>query len=90
MSNSPNFLIILSSSFNFNNISLTGKTSAFSLFRPAETLAVHIWKLNSEGIVPDASAIANGTSAVLIIMVLIFNILAKVIGNRMLKAYSGK
>ena len=44
---------------NFNNISLTGKTSAFSLFRPAETLAVHIWKLNSEGIVPDASAIAS-------------------------------
>ena len=75
---------------NFNNISLTGKTSAFSLFRPAETLAVHIWKLNSEGIVVDASEIANGTSAVLIIMVLIFNILAKVIGNRMLKAYSGE
>ena len=27
----------------------------FNIFRPAETLAVHIWKLNSEGIVPDAS-----------------------------------
>lgn len=75
---------------NFNQISLTGNTSAFSLFRPAETLAVHIWKLNSEGVVPDASAIANGTAAVLIIMVLLFNLLAKVIGNRMLKAYSGK
>lgn len=75
---------------NFNQISITGKASAFSLFRPAETLAVHIWKLNSEGIVPDASAIANGTAAVLIIMVLLFNIIAKIIGNRMLKSYSGE
>ncbi|WP_338627546.1 phosphate ABC transporter permease PstA [Clostridium baratii] len=79
-----------SGALNFNQISITGKASAFSLFRPAETLAVHIWKLNSEGIVPDASAIANGTAAVLIIMVLLFNVIAKVIGNRMLKAYSGE
>lgn len=75
---------------NFNNISLTGSKSAFSLFRPAETLAVHIWKLNSEGIVPDAAAIANGTAAVLIIAVLLFNIFARLLGNRLLKAYSGK
>ncbi|AIY83271.1 MAG: phosphate ABC transporter permease PstA [Clostridium baratii] len=79
-----------SGALNFNQISITGKASAFSLFRPAETLAVHIWKLNSEGIVPDASAIANGTAAVLIIMVLLFNIIAKIIGNRMLKSYSGE
>lgn len=75
---------------NFNTISLTGTKSAFSLFRPAETLAVHIWKLNSEGIVPDAAAIANGTAAVLIIAVLLFNIVARLIGNRLLKAYNGK
>lgn len=74
---------------NFNNISLTGK-SPFSLFRPAETLAVHIWKLNSEGVVPDATAIANGTAAVLILCVLLFNILARLIGNKLTKAYSGK
>lgn len=79
-----------SGSLNFNNISLTGSNSAFSLFRPAETLAVHIWKLNSEGVVPDAANIANGTAAVLIIMVLLFNLLAKLIGNRMLKSYSGE
>ena len=75
---------------NFNNISLDGKSSAFSLFRPAETLAVHIWKLNSEGTVPDAAAIANGTAAVLILAVLLFNILARFIGNRVIKSYSGK
>lgn len=79
-----------SGSLNFSNISLTGNNSAFSLFRPAETLAVHIWKLNSEGVVPDAANIANGTAAVLIIMILLFNLLAKLIGNRMLKSYSGE
>lgn len=75
---------------NFNTISLTGNKSAFSLFRPAETLAVHIWKLNSEGIVVDAAQIANGTAAVLIIAVLLFNIGARLLGNRLMKAYNGK
>ncbi len=50
--------------------------------RPAETLAVHIWKINSEGIMPDATAVSAGASAVLIIAVLLFNWLARVIGKR--------
>jgi phosphate transport system permease protein len=75
---------------NFDQISLTGTSSAFSLFRPAETLAVHIWKLNSEGTVVDATQIANGTAAVLIIAVLLFNVGARLLGNRLMKAYSGK
>ena len=79
-----------SKNLNFDSISLTGTSSAFSLFRPAETLAVHIWKLNSEGIVADAAQIANGTAAVLIIAVLLFNIGARLLGNRLMKAYSGK
>ncbi|ACD54043.1 phosphate ABC transporter permease PstA [Clostridium botulinum] len=79
-----------SGALNFNQISLVGNKSAFSLFRPAETLAVHIWKLNSEGIVVDAAQIANGTAAVLIIAVLLFNILARLIGNRLMKSYGGK
>lgn len=79
-----------SGGLNFNSISLTNSTSAFSLFRPAETLAVHIWKLNSEGIVPDATQIANGTAAVLILLVLIFNILAKLIGRKLESKYNGK
>lgn len=74
----------------FNNISLIDKGSPFSLFRPAETLAVYIWKINSEGMVPDAAKIANGASAVLIIMVLIFNLLARIIGNKIYESYTGK
>ncbi|MDS0524961.1 phosphate ABC transporter permease PstA [Clostridium sp. SHJSY1] len=79
-----------SGSLNFNNISLVGKTSAFSLFKPAETLAVHIWKLNSEGVVPDSVSIANGTAAVLLLAVLLFNLIARLLGNWLLRAYSGK
>lgn len=79
-----------SGNLNFNQISLAGKASAFSLFRPAETLAVHIWKLNSEGVVPDAAAIANGTAAVLLLAVLLFNVLARLFGNWLLRSYSGK
>ncbi len=74
----------------FSNISLTNNVSPFSLFKPAETLAVHIWKLNAEGIVPDAAKIASGTSAVLILAVLLFNIIARLIGNALYKSYSGK
>lgn len=73
----------------FNNISLAGKASPFSLFRPAETLAVHIWKLNSEGMVPDAAKIANGASAVLIILVLLFNLAARMLGRKIYNSYTG-
>lgn len=74
----------------YSNISLIDKSSPFSLFRPAETLAIHIWKLNSEGMVPDAAQIATGSSAVLVIMVLLFNIIARIIGKKIYNSYSGK
>lgn len=64
--------------------------SAFNLFRPAETLAVYIWQLNSEGTLPDADRIASGAAAVLILMVLLFNILARVIGKKIYRHYTGE
>lgn len=74
----------------YSNVNLVGKSSPFSIFRPAETLAVHIWKLNTEGMVPDAAKIASGSSAVLIIMVLVFNFSARIIGKKIYQSYSGK
>ncbi|WP_123054133.1 phosphate ABC transporter permease PstA [Clostridium sp. JN-1] len=74
----------------FNTADLVEKSSPFSVMRPAETLSVYIWKLNSEGIVPDASAIANKASAVLIIMVLVFNIAARILCKKIYKSYAGK
>jgi len=77
------------SKLNFSNVSLTNKTSPFSLFRPSETLAVYIWKLNSEGMVPDAAKIAGGAAAVLVIMVLLFNVLARLLGKWIYNMYTG-
>jgi len=77
------------SNLNFNDISLVGRQSAFSLFKPTETLAVYIWKINSEGVLPDASKVANGASAVLILMVLIFNFSARIIGRRIHRSFTG-
>jgi phosphate transport system permease protein len=73
----------------FKHLSLLGKTSSISLMRPAETLSVYIWKVNSEGMIPDASKIADGSSAVLIIMVLLFNVSARIIGKKIYASYSG-
>jgi len=60
-------------------------TSPLSLFRPAETLAVHIWALNTEGTISTATQISAGASAVLIIFVLLFNLGARFLGNRIHK-----
>lgn len=55
--------------------------SPINPLRPAETLAVHIWKVNSEGVAPDSAQIAAGASAVLVILVLVFNLSARFIGK---------
>ena len=60
-------------------------SSPISIFRQAETLAVHIWKVNSEGTPPDATAVSAGSAAVLLIFILIFNF-----GARRLGAYLHK
>lgn len=72
---------------NFSDWNPFNISSPLNLMRPAETLAVHIWKVNSEGIMPDAAAVSAGASAVLIIVVLLFNFgaryLSKVLYRRL-------
>ncbi|MCH3967999.1 MAG: phosphate ABC transporter permease PstA [Atopobiaceae bacterium] len=65
----------------FGCLDLTSPTCPWNLFRPAETLAVHIWKINSEGVVPDLSAVSNGTAAVLMVCILVFNLVARGAGK---------
>ena len=65
----------------FANFDLTSPTCPWNIFRPAETLAVHIWKINSEGVVPDLEAVSNGTAAVLMVCILAFNIIARLVGK---------
>ncbi|EJN93971.1 phosphate ABC transporter permease PstA [Streptococcus ratti] len=65
---------------NWNPLSTT---SPISIFRQAETLAVHIWKVNSEGTIPDATKVSEGSAAVLLIFILIFNLSARYIGKKL-------
>lgn len=69
----------------FTNWNPQSITSPLNIFRPAETLAVHIWKINSEGLKPDGDAISAGASAVLILAVLLFNLLARYLGRKLQK-----
>lgn len=65
----------------FSDFSLNSPTSPLNPLRPAETLAVHIWKVNSEGLTPDARDVADGAAAILIIAVLLFNLSARWFGT---------
>jgi phosphate transport system permease protein len=59
-------------------------------FRSAETLAIHLWYTHSESIIPDVDRVGNGSALVLLIMVLAFNIAARVIGSALTKRFTGR
>ncbi|MEC0241625.1 phosphate ABC transporter permease PstA [Paenibacillus dokdonensis] len=69
-------------------LSTSGEMWDFNLFSPGETLAVHLWYVQSEAIVEDAAQIADRSAAVLVIIVLLINLLFRIplwINNRKLK-----
>ncbi len=59
-------------------------------FRSAETLAIHLWYTHSESIIPDVDRVGNGSALVLLIMVLAFNISARVVGSALTKRFTGR
>lgn len=69
----------------YTNWNILSPTSFLNPMRPAETLAVHIWKVNTESVTPDAKMISSASSAVLIIVILIFNLGARYLGNKLYK-----
>lgn len=69
----------------FTNWNPQSITSPLNIFRPAETLAVHIWKINSEGVMPDGAEVSAGASAVLIIAVMLFNLGSRYLGRKLQK-----
>lgn len=78
------------SALRLSNFHLVSKASPYNLFRPAGTLAVYIWQVNSQRTIPDATRVADGAAAVLVIMVLVFNFSARIIGKKIFESYSGK
>ncbi|MFY4776363.1 phosphate ABC transporter permease PstA [Metabacillus sp. RGM 3146] len=65
----------------YSNWNPFAHNSPLNFMRPAETLSVHIWAINTQSLVPDAPVIQSGASAVLVICVLIFNLLARLLGS---------
>ena len=58
--------------------STSGAMWDFNLFSPGETLAVHLWYVQSEAIVPDAHEIAEKASALLVLIVLMINTIFRI------------
>ena len=68
------------SRLNFASTNFMSPTNPFNIFRPACTLAVYIWRLTSEP-TPGSTEIVWGTATVLLVCVLLFNVLARVLGK---------
>jgi phosphate transport system permease protein len=75
--------------YNFANLNLTDPQSPWSPFHPATTLSVYIWKLNSEGLGQYVRQIADASAAVLVIMVLVFNLGARGFGRALQRRVTG-
>ena len=57
--------------------------TAYSLdpFRGGETLAVHLWYVNSAGLAPDRADVSAGTAAALVVLIVLTNVLAARLGR---------
>jgi phosphate transport system permease protein len=59
-------------------------------FAGGETLAVHLYSFRIEANVPDAGAIADGSAAVLLLVVVLFNLLARGAGRLAVRRVGGR
>jgi phosphate transport system permease protein len=75
--------------YNFGNFNLTDARSPWSPFHPATTLSVYIWKINSEGLGSFVRQIADTSAAVLVMMVLVFNLGARGLGRLLQRRVTG-
>lgn len=75
--------------YDFSNLDLLDARSPWSPLHPATTLSVYIWKLNSEGLGQFVRQIADGSAAVLVLMVLVFNVSARGLGRLLQRRISG-
>jgi len=75
--------------YDFSNLNLSDPASPWSPFRPAMTLSVYIWKLNSEGLATHTREIADMSAMVLILMVLLFNLSSRGFGRLLQRRITG-
>jgi phosphate transport system permease protein len=73
-----------------SSVSFGASAYDFNPFHTAETLAVHLYSTQREALVPDATQIANGSALVLLVMVLLFNVVARIVGRQLTQRFTGK
>jgi phosphate transport system permease protein len=75
--------------YDFANLNLADPRSPWSPFHPATTLSVYIWKLNSEGLGQFVRQVSDASAAVLVLMVLVFNLGARGLGRLLQRRVTG-
>jgi phosphate transport system permease protein len=76
--------------YDMTNFDLSDPNSPWSPFRPATTLAVFVWRNNAEGLSPFATELADGSSAILLGTVLVFNVSARIFGRFLSRRLTAK
>lgn len=79
----------MSTNINWNNWDLTSITCPLNPFRSGQTLSLLIWTSFSESTASDAQEIANLSAAVLVIIVLVFNLIARLISWHIDRKFNG-
>ena len=75
--------------YDFANLNLTDPRSPWSPFHTATTLSVYIWKINSEGLGDFVRQLADASAAVLVLLVLAFNLGARGLGRLLQRRVTG-
>jgi phosphate transport system permease protein len=75
--------------YDFGNLNLTDPRSPWSPFHTATTLSVYIWKINSEGLGDFVRQLADASAAVLVLLVLVFNLGARALGRLLQRRVTG-
>ncbi|ADU25833.1 phosphate ABC transporter permease PstA [Ethanoligenens harbinense] len=73
----------------FGNWNITSPMSPLNPFRSGETLSMHIWDMNTNPSVPHAGEQADVSAAILTIMVFVFSLGARFIGNALERKMTG-
>ena len=75
--------------YDFGNLNVLDPRSPWSPLHPATTLSVYIWKTNSEGLGLFVRQVADSSAALLVIMVLVFNLGSRGLGRLLQRRVTG-
>lgn len=72
-----------------SGLSVSRHFPEFNLMSMGETLATHLWYVQASSVVPDAKQIAQGSAALLVLVVFVFNLLIAIPSRMLAKKLSG-